>query len=114
MLARMGLRFRRRIKILPGITLNLSRSGVSTSVGVRGAHVTVGHGQVRETVGIPGSGLSYTHVQSADGHVDDAPAPGPERSLLARILGGIWHLVLLFALVIGGTFAVVLAYATLH
>jgi len=58
----MGWRFRRSAKILPGIRLNLSRSGVSTSVGVRGAHVTVGHGKVRETVGLPGSGVSYTHV----------------------------------------------------
>ncbi|HWS69782.1 MAG TPA: DUF4236 domain-containing protein [Steroidobacteraceae bacterium] len=36
--------------------------GVSTSISVRGAHVTVGHGQVHETVGLPGTGLSYTHV----------------------------------------------------
>jgi hypothetical protein len=59
----MGFRFRRSIKILPGIRLNFSRSGVSTSVGVRGAHVTVGHGKVRETVGLPGTGISYTHVE---------------------------------------------------
>jgi hypothetical protein len=58
----MGFRFRRPIRILPGIRLNIGRRGVSTSVGVRGAHVTVGHGQVRETVGVPGSGLSYTHL----------------------------------------------------
>ena len=58
----MGFRFRRSIKILPGIRINLSRSGVSASVGVRGANVTIGHGHVRETVGLPGSGLSYTHV----------------------------------------------------
>jgi len=61
----MGFRFRRSIKILPGIRLNLSRSGVSASVGVRGAHVTVGHGKVRETVGLPGTGISYTHVEGA-------------------------------------------------
>jgi hypothetical protein len=59
----MGFRFYRRFKILPGIRLNFSRSGISTSVGVRGAHVTVGHGKVRETVGLPGSGISYTHVE---------------------------------------------------
>jgi hypothetical protein len=58
-----GFRFRRSIKILPGVRLNLSRFGVSTSVGVRGARVTVGHGKVRETVGIPGTGISYTHVE---------------------------------------------------
>ncbi len=61
----MGFRFRRTIRIAPGIRVNLSRSGVSTSVGVRGAHVTLGHGRVRESLGVPGTGLSYTTTQSA-------------------------------------------------
>lgn len=56
----MGFRFHRSLKILPGVRLNFSKSGVSTSVGVRGAHVTFGHGHVRETVGVPGTGISYT------------------------------------------------------
>jgi hypothetical protein len=72
----MGLRFRRSIKILPGIRLNLSRSGVSTSVGIRGARITVGHGKVRETVGLPGTGLSYTESQSLKTHQE---APGAAR-----------------------------------
>ena len=59
----MGFRFFRRIRVLPGVTLNLSRRGVSTSVGVRGAHVTVGHGRVRETAGLPGTGMFYTTTQ---------------------------------------------------
>ncbi len=58
----MGLRFQRRIKILPGVTLNVSKSGVSTSIGTRGAHVTLGKNGVRTTVGIPGTGISYTTV----------------------------------------------------
>ena len=42
----MVFRFRRILKILPGIRLNLSRSSISTSVVVRGAHITVGpHGR---------------------------------------------------------------------
>lgn len=59
----MGFRFFKRIKIIPGVTLNVSKSGLSTSVGVKGAHVTLGHGQERTTVGIPGTGVSYTDVQ---------------------------------------------------
>ncbi len=39
----MGLRFFRRIHIAPGVTLNLGNSGVSTSLGTRGAHLTL-HG----------------------------------------------------------------------
>lgn len=58
----MGLRFRKRLKLLPGLWLNLSRSGVSTSVGVPGATVNLRKGRVRTTVGIPGSGLHYVET----------------------------------------------------
>ena len=34
--------FRRRIKIIPGVRLNLSKSGISTSIGIRGANLTFG------------------------------------------------------------------------
>lgn len=54
------LRFWRRKRILPGVTLNVSKRGVSTSFGARGAHVTIGRRGVRKTVGIPGTGLYYT------------------------------------------------------
>jgi hypothetical protein len=56
----MGFRFHRSLKILPGVRLNFSGSGISTSIGGRGAHVTFGHGRVRETIGVPGTGISYT------------------------------------------------------
>jgi hypothetical protein len=56
----MGWRFRRRVKILPGITLNFSKSGVSTSVGWRGYHKTFSRKGIRTTAGIPGTGISYT------------------------------------------------------
>lgn len=56
----MGFRFQKRVRILPGVTLNFSKSGVSTSFGVRGARITKGRGKTRVTVGLPGSGLSYT------------------------------------------------------
>lgn len=56
----MGFRFRKSVKIAPGIRLNLSRSGISTSFGRPGATVNVGRGKTRATVGIPGSGLSYS------------------------------------------------------
>jgi len=38
----MSFRFWRRIKIAPGVTLNLSKSGGSLSLGPRGAKFTVG------------------------------------------------------------------------
>jgi Protein of unknown function (DUF4236) len=62
------LRFRRTFKIVPGLRLNLSKSGVSTSVGRRGAWFTLGPRGTRATVGVPGTGLSYTE-QSRRHHV---------------------------------------------
>jgi hypothetical protein len=60
----MAFRLFRRIKIAPGITLNLSKSGLSASAGVRGARVTLGTRGVRRTVGVPGTGISYTDSSS--------------------------------------------------
>ena len=56
----MSFRFWRRIKIAPGVSLNLSKSGGSLSFGPRGAKFTVGSRGKRATVGIPGTGLFYT------------------------------------------------------
>lgn len=62
----MGLRFQKRIKIFPGVYINLSKSGVSASVGGHGATVNVGHtGKRMVTLGIPGTGLSYRVPLSA-------------------------------------------------
>ena len=63
----MGLRFRRSIKLFPGVRVNVSKSGVSTSIGTRGATVNVRGDRVRETVGLPGSGVSYSEQQRARG-----------------------------------------------
>lgn len=56
----MGFRFWRRLKIAPGVTLNLSKSGGSLSFGPRGAKYTIGPRGQRVTGGIPGTGLFYT------------------------------------------------------
>lgn len=56
----MAFRFQKRIKVAPGIRLNLSKSGVSASAGVSGATVNIGAKGVRGTAGIPGTGLSWS------------------------------------------------------
>ena len=56
----MGFRFWRRIKIAPGVTLNLSKSGGSLSFGPRGAKYTIGPRGERATFGLPGTGIFYT------------------------------------------------------
>jgi len=60
----MAFRFWRRVKIAPGVTLNLSKSGGSLSFGPKGAKVTIGPRGKRATVGIPGTGLFYTVTSS--------------------------------------------------
>lgn len=56
----MGFRFFKRMNILPGVTVNLSKSGGSVSVGPHGARLTLGPQGSRVTLGIPGTGLFYT------------------------------------------------------
>ena len=60
----MGFRFRKSLKILPGIRLNISKSGLSTSLGGPGATVNISRKGTRRTIGIPGSGLSYSSFSS--------------------------------------------------
>jgi Protein of unknown function (DUF4236) len=56
----MGLRFRQRIKVFPGVQLNVSLGGMSVSLGAPGATVNIGKNmRVRATVGLPGTGISY-------------------------------------------------------
>lgn len=55
----MGLRFRRSVRLFPGVRLNFSRSGISTTIGVRGAGITLGPHGAYANVGLPGTGLSY-------------------------------------------------------
>lgn len=54
----MAIRFQKRIKILPGVRLNISKSGVSTTIGGRGASVNIGKRGIYGNAGIPGTGLS--------------------------------------------------------
>ena len=46
--------------LFPGLRANLSRSGVSLSVGRRGAWYTAGPRGHRATLGLPGTGLFWT------------------------------------------------------
>ncbi len=76
----MGFRFWRRMKIAPGLTLNLSKSGPSLSVGRRGAKFTVGPRGTRATVGIPGTGLFYT-VAGSTGRSSSRRVSTPQNAI---------------------------------
>ncbi len=55
----MAFRFQRRIRLAPGVRLNLSKRGLGLSVGPRGASLSLGPSGVHGHAGIPGTGLSY-------------------------------------------------------
>lgn len=86
----MGLRYTRRLSIIPGLRINLSKSGASLSIGHRGAWYTIGHHRRRVTVGVPGTGIYWTEqVTPAQ------PIHGGHRALFTALV----LLGLLFALV---------------
>lgn len=60
----MGLSFRKSIKIGKNTRINLSKSGVGLSTGVKGARISVGPKGVRKTIGIPGTGIYHTEQKS--------------------------------------------------
>ena len=72
----MSFRFWRRIRLAPGVTLNLSKSTASLSLGPRGAKYTISPRGNRATAGLTGTGLFYTvHDRKRAGRGGPAPAP---------------------------------------
>lgn len=61
----MAWNYRKRIKIIPGVHLNLSRRGISTSVGVKGASMTFGKSGTFVNTSVPGLGL-YNRQKLSD------------------------------------------------
>ena len=56
----MGFRFRKSISLGKHFKINLSKSGVGFSAGVKGFRVTrTANGKIRKTVTVPGTGISY-------------------------------------------------------
>jgi len=122
------LRFRRTFRIAPGLRLNLSKSGVSASVGRRGLWFTVGPRGTRETVGLPGTGISYTEQQRFGaappaalaaapredelGHPSEIPAIVAGDSSAPATASAESHAMVWLALLVAGAIVVVLAIAT--
>ncbi len=55
----MALRFRKSIKILPGVRVNIGLKGASLNVGPRGASVSISKQGVYTNASIPGTGISF-------------------------------------------------------
>jgi hypothetical protein len=56
----MPFRFRKTIRLLPWLRINISKKGASVSAGKPGASVNVSEKGVKGTVGVPGTGVSYS------------------------------------------------------
>jgi len=67
----MGWRFRQSFTVIPGLRLNLSKSGLSASIGGAPFTLNVGPRGVMGTASIPGTGLSYRQ------HFSTSPDPQP-------------------------------------
>ena len=70
----MALRFRRSIKLAPGLRMNLSRGGLSWSIGPRGASMSFGKRGAAANFGVPGTGLSFRQTAGSS-------ATRPQRAL---------------------------------
>lgn len=53
----MAWSFRKRIKVIPGVYINLSKSRISANAGVPGASLTFRSDVVYRNLGVPGTGL---------------------------------------------------------
>lgn len=61
----MGLRFHKSMKIAPGVKLNLNKKSTSITFGKKGLHHTISStGKKTSTIGVPGTGLSYSTSNS--------------------------------------------------
>ncbi len=60
----MGLNFRRSLSIGKLFRINFSKKGLGVSAGVKGARISLNKDGVRETVSLPGTGLSWSERQS--------------------------------------------------
>ena len=55
----MATRFRKTIKIMPGVKVNVGKHGVSTSVGIKGLHYTFKpDGSITRSASLAGTGIS--------------------------------------------------------
>ncbi|WP_028298941.1 DUF4236 domain-containing protein [Olivibacter sitiensis] len=68
----MAWSFRRRIKIMLGVHLNLSRSGISTSIGVKGASMTFGRNGTYLNTSVPLLGV-YNRQKLPTGNSNPQP-----------------------------------------
>lgn len=74
----MGWRFRKSFTIVPGLRLNLSKSGLSASIGGAPFTVNLGRQGMVQTLSVPGTGVSFRHHEGPSPRTapfDPSPRP---------------------------------------
>jgi tetratricopeptide (TPR) repeat protein len=70
------MRFRKSVKLGPGLRLNASRGGLGLSAGTRGARYSIhSSGRRTTTVGVPGTGVSYSRSSTTSSKRKAAEPP---------------------------------------
>jgi len=67
----MPVRIRKTFTLFPGVKVNLSKSGMSISVGRKGFTLNFSKRGVRQTTGLPGTGISHTSYLFKNDDEDD-------------------------------------------
>jgi hypothetical protein len=100
----MGFRYRKSLRLARGMRLNLTGRGLSSfSVGRPGSTLNFGQNGVRGTVGIPGSGLSYSsRLSSGSGMLPALIVALLTGIFVAAARGNRFAQAVLVAMVVGG------------
>ncbi len=85
----MAFRFRKSIKLAPGIRVNLSKSGIGVSAGIKGARIGVNSRGTYSSVGIPGTGISMLSYHGKGKSGASRPGNVPQNYVLTSEFGEI-------------------------
>jgi len=76
----MPVRIRKTFTLFPGVRVNLSKSGMSFSVGKKGFTLNFSKSGVRQTTGLPGTGISHTSYLFKNDDDDEEKQAAKKRS----------------------------------
>jgi len=99
----MGFRFRKSIKLGGGFRLNLSKSGVGISGGVKGARVGIGPCGTRTTLSVPGTGMSYVSTKGLKKRTSMQQVPTTKAHATMQYKGTRWLVGAIIGLIMVGT-----------
>src|SRR5512132_3396197 len=93
----MRVRIRQSFNIFPGVKANVSKGGISFTVGRKGFHLNFSKRGVRQTVGLPGSGISessYIFKNESDedkkGTAEEEPKRRPAKRTVRERVSSPW------------------------